>query len=100
MVCKYLLRFDDIAPNMNWEVMFKVKNLFAKYNIKPIIGGIPKNEDKDLKQYPKCSFDFWQEIRQEVSCQKNREIRQYFEDFVQHWNIFYGVFSGLMKNQK
>lgn len=61
--CQVLIRIDDIAPNMKWDYFFRAKKIFDKYNIKPIIGVIPKNEDKDLKQYPKCSFDFWQEIR-------------------------------------
>ena len=28
----YIFRLDDIAPNMNWEMMKKVKNLFNKYS--------------------------------------------------------------------
>ena len=39
------------------------KILFDKYNIKPIIGVIPKNEDKELKSYPVCNFDFWEKIK-------------------------------------
>jgi len=61
--CKILLRFDDIAPNMKWEMMSRVKNLLEKYDVKPIIGVIPKNEDNELKAYPKCSFNFWNEIK-------------------------------------
>lgn len=59
----FVLRLDDIAPNMNWEMMDRVKILFNKYNIKPVIGVIPKNEDKELKSYPKCNFNFWDEIK-------------------------------------
>ena len=58
----YIFRLDDIAPNMNWEMMEKVKTLFNTYNVKPILGIIPKNEDQDLKKYPLCNFDFWNEI--------------------------------------
>ena len=36
MVCKYLLRFDDIAPNMNWRLFNKIRELLIKYKIKPI----------------------------------------------------------------
>tara|TARA_Y100000590_G_scaffold342833_1_gene391570 strand:- start:2007 stop:2756 length:750 start_codon:yes stop_codon:yes gene_type:complete len=61
--CKLIIRLDDIAPNMNWEMMSKVKSLFEKYNIKPVIGVIPKNEDKELKNYPECKFDFWEEVK-------------------------------------
>ena len=50
---KILIRFDDIAENMNWRFMDKSEQLFDKYNIKPILGVIPNNQDKELKSYPK-----------------------------------------------
>ena len=59
----YIFRLDDIAPNMNWEMLARVRKLFNHYNVKPIIGVIPKNEDKELKSYPLCPFDFWNEIK-------------------------------------
>ena len=48
-----LIRFDDIAPNMNWVMMDKCERLLNEYNIKPVLGVIPKNEDKDLLNYSK-----------------------------------------------
>ena len=51
MDCKYLLRFDDIAPNMNWRLFYKIKELLIKYKIKPILGVIPNNKDKELKNF-------------------------------------------------
>ena len=45
----YVFRLDDIAPNMNWKMMERVKKLFNTYKVKPIIGVIPKNEDQELK---------------------------------------------------
>ena len=60
---RYIFRLDDIAPNMNWQMMSRVKILFNDYKIKPIIGVIPKNEDNELKSYPLCASDFWSEIR-------------------------------------
>ena len=59
----FIFRLDDIAPNMNWQMLSRVKKLFDQYNIKPIIGVIPKNEDKELKSYPLCPFNFWDEIK-------------------------------------
>tara|TARA_B100000427_G_C15435890_1_gene562942 strand:+ start:144 stop:908 length:765 start_codon:yes stop_codon:yes gene_type:complete len=60
---KIVIRLDDIAPNMNWDMMNRTKQLFDKHNVKPIIGVIPKNEDKELIAYSKCSFNFWDEIK-------------------------------------
>ena len=61
--CRVVIRLDDIAPNMNWDMFARVKKLFEQYNIKPLIGVIPKNEDKELKSYPMCLTSFWDEIK-------------------------------------
>ena len=57
-----LIRFDDIAPNMNWALMNKCENLFDKYNIKPLLGIIPQNQDKELQAYKK-NENFWDQAR-------------------------------------
>ncbi len=57
-----LIRFDDIAPNMNWEMMEKCEKLLNQYSIKPVLGVIPKNEDKELLIYPKRD-DFWKKVK-------------------------------------
>ena len=38
-----LIRLDDIAENMNWDLMKKSESLFEKYEIKPVRGVIPNN---------------------------------------------------------
>ena len=50
---KILIRFDDIAENMNWHLMAKCEKIFDELNIKPVMGVIPNNQDKDLLIYPK-----------------------------------------------
>ncbi|MDB9760897.1 DUF2334 domain-containing protein [Pelagibacteraceae bacterium] len=57
-----LIRFDDIAENMNWNLMEKCENLFLKYSIKPVLGVIPKNQDKELQAYP-TNNKFWDRVR-------------------------------------
>tara|TARA_B100000029_G_scaffold412992_1_gene415818 strand:- start:164 stop:931 length:768 start_codon:yes stop_codon:yes gene_type:complete len=57
-----LIRLDDIAENMNWDLMEKSESLFEKYEIKPVLGVIPNNKDKELLSYPKAD-DFWQKLR-------------------------------------
>jgi len=59
---KILIRFDDIAENMNWELMEKSEELFKKYSIKPLLGVIPKNQDKELLKHP-YNKDFWNTVR-------------------------------------
>ena len=53
-----VIRFDDIAPNMNWEMMDKCEIILNKFNIKPVLGVIPNNKDKELLKYP-VKEKFW-----------------------------------------
>ena len=57
-----LIRLDDIAENMNWDLMKKSELLFEKYGIKPVLGVIPENKDNELLSYPKTD-DFWKQVR-------------------------------------
>ena len=57
-----LIRLDDIAENMNCNLMKKVELLFEKYEIKPVLGVIPNNKDDELLAYPKKE-NFWEQVR-------------------------------------
>jgi predicted deacetylase len=57
-----LIRIDDVAENMNWSLMNKCEILFDQYNIKPLLGVIPANEDSELFAYEKNN-DFWNKVR-------------------------------------
>ena len=57
-----LIRLDDIAENMNWDLMEKSEDLFDKYKIKPVLGVIPNNKDSELLSYPKKN-NFWDIVR-------------------------------------
>ena len=57
-----LIRLDDIAENMNWELMEKTELLFEKHGIKPVLGVIPNNKDSELLAYKRKS-DFWEKVR-------------------------------------
>ena len=57
-----LIRLDDIAENMNWDLMEKSELLFEKYGIKPILGVIPNNKDNELLSYSKKN-NFWEQVR-------------------------------------
>ena len=58
-----LVRLDDICENMNWEIMYKLEDLFKKYKIKPVLGVISNNQDKDLLSYP-SNNKFWDKVRE------------------------------------
>ena len=58
-----LIRFDDISPYLNWDLMDKCEKLFLKYNIKPVLGVIPNNQDKELLSF-KHNKNFWNKVRE------------------------------------
>jgi len=57
-----LIRFDDVAPNMNWVMMEKCETLLNKFDIKPILGVIPNNQDSELMNYP-LKNNFWDIVK-------------------------------------
>ena len=57
-----LIRIDDIAENMNWNLMEKTELLFEKYGVKPVLGVIPENKDNELLAYPRKN-NFWEQVR-------------------------------------
>ena len=57
-----LIRFDDIAPNMSWEMMDKCQELLNYYDLKPVMGVIPDNQDNELLKYPKRE-NFWETVK-------------------------------------
>lgn len=56
-VCTF--RLDDITPDMDWDKFYRVKAIFDKYKVKPLIGVVPDNQDKTLSLGEVYS-DFWE----------------------------------------
>ena len=54
----YLVRLDDASEHMDLDNWVRMKSLLDKYQIKPIYGIIPNNQDPELLKYEKVS-DFW-----------------------------------------
>lgn len=59
---KYIIRLDDACPTMNEKKWNEIEKLLDKYNIKPIVGVIPDNKDKEFKN-PEIK-DFWKKYPQ------------------------------------
>jgi predicted deacetylase len=59
---RFLLRFDDICPTMNWNIWGSVELLLRERDLKPIIAVVPDNRDPNLViESPRA--DFWDEVR-------------------------------------
>lgn len=59
---KYLLRFDDICPTMNWEIWSQIEPLLVQAQVKPILAVVPDNQDSSLEAGPPAA-DFWDRVR-------------------------------------
>lgn len=63
----YIFRMDDVSWDMNYENFSRIRELFFKYGIRPIIGVIPKNGDLKLKAQAGgrhlSEDEFWEEMR-------------------------------------
>lgn len=60
---KISIRMDDITPDMDWEKFLRFKALCDLHHIKPLIGIVPHNRDKNLSiDAPRD--DFWEYVRQ------------------------------------
>ncbi|MGI6085679.1 MAG: DUF2334 domain-containing protein [Acetivibrionales bacterium] len=68
-------RIDDVVPEMIWENFEKFINLFGKYNVVPLLGVVPDNQDPKLKVAKRKEF-FW-EIIKKLKDEKRVEIAQH-----------------------
>lgn len=62
MSAKYLIRLDDIAEHMNWELFMRFVDKVRQYQLKPILAVIPDNQSVEFQDYP-YRPDFWEIIR-------------------------------------
>lgn len=59
----YLLRLDDASEYLDIEKWNKIEEILDVYEIKPIVGIIPDNEDKELISKNKKDSFFWEKAR-------------------------------------
>jgi peptidoglycan/xylan/chitin deacetylase (PgdA/CDA1 family) len=62
MTARFLLRFDDLCPAMNWRNWSRIEQVLERYGIKPIVAVVPDNQDPELVvDAPRQ--DFWGRVR-------------------------------------
>jgi predicted deacetylase len=59
----YLIRLDDASEYMDVEAWNKMEILLDKYNIKPIVGIIPNNQDDTLVSRYNKDLEFWNKAK-------------------------------------
>jgi predicted deacetylase len=62
MHARYLLRFDDFCPTMNWAMWRAIEDILIDAHINPILAVIPANQDSKLHIQPPNKM-FWDEVR-------------------------------------
>ena len=62
MNAKYLIRFDDICPTMNWSVWDRIEDILLSASCAPVMAVVPDNRDPSLNV---CDgrADFWERVR-------------------------------------
>ncbi len=68
---KIAVRMDDIAPGMDWKKFADFKVLLDEYGIKPLIGVVPDNQDRNLERteengkdrHEHMPEDFWEYVK-------------------------------------
>ncbi len=72
---KYILRFDDITPRMNWDNFLDIKYFVEDLGVKSVLGVVPNNLDESLNVESQDRVDFWQ---------KTQEWQKYGDTIAQH----------------
>lgn len=63
MNARYLLRFDDICPMMDWTLWPRIEAGLLQANARPILAVIPDNRDRRLFRGSPVS-NFWDKVRE------------------------------------
>lgn len=61
MAYKFIIRIDDVHPEMNHNHFNRLLEILNDFSIHSILGVIPENKDSSLKKAPK-EKDFWEKI--------------------------------------
>lgn len=59
---RYLVRFDDICPTMNWAVWREVEPVLLENGVRPILAVVPDNQDPHLMK-DEHDTAFWSSVR-------------------------------------
>lgn len=62
MSARYLIRFDDICPTMDWAAWDALEKVLDENGVKPIVAVIPDNQDPEFMVGP-ADPGFWDRVR-------------------------------------
>lgn len=59
---RFLVRFDDLCPSMNWSVWHQIAEILTETGVIPILAVVPDNKDPHLA-VDSDRPDFWDHVR-------------------------------------
>ena len=62
MSARFLIRFDDMCPTMDWEAWQKFETIMIEEGVRPILAVIPDNQDQALHEGDP-NEQFWERVR-------------------------------------
>ncbi|HXT00447.1 MAG TPA: DUF2334 domain-containing protein [Elusimicrobiota bacterium] len=62
MTARYIIRFDDICPTIDWSAWEALEKTLAENGVKPIVAVIPENRDPEFMVGP-ADPGFWERVR-------------------------------------
>ncbi|MBI3668694.1 MAG: DUF2334 domain-containing protein [Acidobacteria bacterium] len=62
MSARYLIRFDDICPTMDWKIWDGIEAVLIQHDVKPILSVIPDNQDQKF-HCGESANGFWDRVR-------------------------------------
>ena len=62
LTARYLVRFDDVCPGMNWDVWRDVEPILVAAGVKPLLAVVPSNRDAKLN-VGAPDDQFWDRVR-------------------------------------
>lgn len=89
---KILFRLDDVCPKMDHSKFDRIKDLFMKYNVHPIIGVVPECKDNMLNIDDEDPL-FWEKVAELQKLGWTVAMHGCFHEYVTHSN-------GLISNGK
>lgn len=63
MGARYLIRFDDVCPTMDWAAWQAIEASLRQHRVRPLLAVVPDNRDPKLAVAP-ARADFWDRVRE------------------------------------
>ncbi|MDV2440810.1 DUF2334 domain-containing protein [Acinetobacter gerneri] len=86
---KYIVRFDDLTPAMDWQKFNIIKSMLEEYGIKSILGVVPNNKDPKLNIEKNLQENFFSKVL---------EWKDYGDTIAQHGytHVYDSLSSGIL----